>query len=145
MNTNKYNIDRFLQAQEDAYSYALEELKAGRKRSHWIWYVFPQLRGLGRSYNSELYGISGLEEAKDYLEHPVLGQRLREVCEVILGLPTSDAREIFGGIDSRKLRSSMTLFDLASLDDVFAKVLEKFFVARRCRVTMTILSDYSQE
>ena len=113
------------------------------KRSHWIWYVFPQLKGLGRSYNSEFYGISGLEEAKAYLEHPVLGERLREVCEVILGLPTNDAREIFGGIDSRKLRSSMTLFDLASPDDVFAKVLEKFFDGNRCRTT--ILSDYSQE
>ena len=143
MNIVKYNIDRFLQVQEHAYSYALEELKAGRKRSHWIWYVFPQLRGLGRSYNSEFYGISGLEEAKAYLEHPVLGERLREVCEVILGLPTNDAREIFGGIDSRKLRSSMTLFDLASPDDVFARVLEKSFEGGRCR--MTILSDYSQE
>ena len=140
---DKYNIERFIQAQEDAYSYALEELKAGRKRSHWIWYVFPQLRGLGRSYNSEFYGISGLEEAKAYLEHPVLGQRLREVCEVILGLPTNDTREIFGGIDSRKLRSSMTLFDLASPDDVFAKVLEKFFDARRCHTTLTVLSGNS--
>lgn len=70
---NKYNIDRFLQAQEHAYPYALQELKAGRKRSHWIWYVFPQLKGLGRSYNSEYYGISGLDEAKAYLEHHVLG------------------------------------------------------------------------
>ena len=100
---------------------------------------------VGRSCNSEFYGISGLDEAKAYLEHPVLGERLREVCEVILGLPTNDAREVFGGIDSRKLRSSMTLFDLASPDDAFAKVLDKFFDGRRCRTTMTILSDFSQE
>lgn len=143
INMVKYNLDRFLQAQEHAYPYALEELKEGRKRSHWIWYVFPQMKGLGRSYNSEFYGISGLEEAKAYLEHPVLGQRLREVCDVILGLPTNDAREIFGGIDSRKLRSSMTLFDLVSPDDVFARVLDKFFEGRRCRMTLTdtFLSD----
>ncbi|MDE6552099.1 MAG: DUF1810 domain-containing protein [Muribaculaceae bacterium] len=93
--------------------------------------------------DSSFYGISGREEAKAYLEHLVLGQRLREVCQVILGLPTNDAREIFGGIDSRKLRSSRTLFDLASPDDVFAKVLVKFFDGHRCR--MTILSDYSCE
>lgn len=115
----KYNLDRFLQAQEHAYPYALEELKEGRKRSHWIWYVFPQMKGLGRSYNSEFYGISGLEEAKAHLAHTVLGQRLRKVCEVILSLSPNDAREVFGGIDSRKLRSSMTLFDLVSSDDVF--------------------------
>lgn len=140
---DKYNLERFIQAQEHAYPYALQELKTGRKRSHWIWYVFPQLKGLGRSNNSEFYGISGLEEAKAYLEHPVLGERLMEVCEVILGLPTNDAREVFGGIDSRKLRSSMTLFDLVSPDDVFAKVLDKFFDGCRCRTTLTdtFLSD----
>ena len=104
---------------------------------HWIWYVFPQLKGLKRSYDSEFYGVSGLEEAKAYLEHPVLGRRLWEVCDVILGLPTGDARERFGGIDSRKLRSSMTLFDLASPDDVFARVLDKFFDGCRCRTYMT--------
>ena len=140
---DKFNLERFLQVQEHAYSYALEELKVGRKQSHWIWDVFPQLKGLGRSYNSDFYGISGLEEAKAYLEHPVLGKRLREVCDVILSLPTNDAREVFGGIDSRKLHSSMTLFDLVSPDAVFAKVLEKFFDGRRCRTTLTdtFLSD----
>lgn len=142
---DKYNLERFLQAQEHAYSYALEELKIGRKRSHWIWYVFPQLKGLGRSYNSEFYGISGLEEAKAYLEHPVLGLRLREVCKVIVGLPTNDARAVSGGIDSMKLRSSMTLFDLASPDDVFARVLDKFFDGQGCGTTLGILSDYSQK
>lgn len=90
------------------------------KRFHWIWYVFLQLKGLGRSYNSEFYGISGLEEAKAYLGHPVLRQRLREGCEVILGLPTNDVREVFGGLDSRKLRLSMTLFDLVSPEDSFS-------------------------
>ena len=140
---DKFNLERFLQAQEHTYSYALQELKEDRKRSHWIWYVFPQLKGLGRSYSSEYYGISGLDEAKAYIEHTVLGQRLMEVCEVIIGLPTNDAREVFGGIDSRKLRSSMTLFDLVSPDDVFAKVMNKFFDGRRCRKTLTdtFLSD----
>ena len=84
-----------------------------------------------------------MEEAKAYLGHPVLRQRLREVCEVILGLPTNDAREVFSGLDSRKLRSSMTLFDLVSPDDVFAKVLEKFFDGNRCRTTLIVLSGHS--
>ena len=142
-NMDKYNLERFLKAQEADYLMALEELKAGRKRSHWIWYIFPQLKGLGRSYNSEFYGISGVDEAKAYLEHPVLGERLREVCVTILGLPTMDARSIFGGIDSRKLKSSMTLFDMVTPDDVFAAVLEKFFKGRRCGRSkeMLVLAD----
>lgn len=124
---DSFNLDRFLQAQESTYPYALKELKEGCKRSHWMWYIFPQLRGLGHSRMSNYYGISGIEEAKAYLENSMLNKRLREVCEVILDLDTNDAREIFGGIDSKKLKSSMTLFYLASPDDIFAKVLDKFF------------------
>lgn len=112
MTLDPYNLHRFIEAQEGVYPQALEELQDGRKRSHWMWYIFPQLAGLGRSYNSNYYGISGLKEAKSYLEHPVLGPRLREVSETILSLPTDNAAEVFGGIDSMKLRSSMTLFDL---------------------------------
>lgn len=134
-----FKLNRFVEAQERTYEYSLEELRSGRKRTHWIWYVFPQLKGLGRSFNSEYYGISGLEEARAYLEHPVLSQRLREVCDTILALPTDDPREVFGGIDSRKLRSSMTLFDLVAPDDVFANVLKKYFGGNRDGRTLAVL------
>lgn len=107
-----YNISRFKDEQERIYTIALQELHEGRKRSHWMWYVFPQLKGLGHSYNSKFYGISGPEEASEYLEDPILGQRLREISNVILNLATDDAVAVFGGTDSRKLKSSMTLFDL---------------------------------
>ena len=93
MTLDPYNLHRFIEAQEGVYPQALEELQDGRKRSHWMWYIFPQLAGLGRSYNSNYYGISGLKEAKSYLEHPVLGPRLREVSETILSLPTDNAAE----------------------------------------------------
>ena len=139
--TDTFNLDRFIQAQEKAYPYALKELKEGCKRSHWMWYIFPQLRGLGHSSMSDYYGISGVEEAKAYLENPILNQRLREVIEAILGLETNDAKEVFGGIDSLKLKSSMTLFDLASPNDVFDRVLSKFFEDKRCNRTLLTLSD----
>ncbi len=128
---DKYNLLRFLNAQETTYQVALKELQEGRKRSHWMWYIFPQLKHLGHSYNAKFYGISGIEEATIYLQHPILGQRLREVSETILNLPDNDAEAIFGGIDAIKLRSSMTLFDLVSPDDVFSRVLDKYFNGQR--------------
>lgn len=134
-------IERFIQAQETAYPYALKELQEGKKRSHWIWYIFPQLKGLGRSFNSEFYGISGLEEASAYLKHPILNHRIREVCKTILALETDDAKEVFGEIDSRKLKSSMTLFDNVSPNDIFAQVLNKFFQGKRCKRTLQKLSN----
>lgn len=133
---DKYNLNRFLEVQNDVYPIALKELRTGRKRSHWIWYIFPQLKHLGHSYNSKFYGISGIEEATAYLADPVLGYRLREVAETILNLPGDDAVEVFGGIDSRKLRSSMTLFDLVSPNDIFARVLDKYFNSRRDHRTL---------
>lgn len=133
-------IERFVQAQNEVYSLALNEIKSGRKRSHWMWYIFPQLKGLGHSYNSKFYGISGAEEAKEYLDHPILGQRLREVSNAILNLATDDALEVFGGIDSRKLKSSMTLFDLVSPNDIFARVLDKYFNGQRDRSTIVLLN-----
>ena len=135
---DKYNLGRFVDAQEGVYPIALRELREGCKRSHWIWYIFPQLKDLGRSYNSKFYGLLGIKEAREYLEHPLLNHRLREVCEVILDLPISDAREVFGGIDSRKLRSSMTLFDMVAPNDVFARVLEKYFNGNRDHNTVRI-------
>lgn len=139
MAPDNYNLSRFIEAQDRIYPIALKELHQGRKRSHWMWYVFPQLKGLGHSFNSRFYGISGLEEAKAYLANPVLNQRLREVVMAILNLPGDYAREVFGDIDSRKLLSSMTLFDAASPGDVFARVLRKYFGSRRDRKTLELL------
>lgn len=134
-----YNLGRFIEAQSEVYRIALRELQKDRKQSHWMWFIFPQLKGLGHSYNSKFYGISGAEEASEYLENPILGQRLREVSNAILNLPTDDAIEVFGGIDSRKLKSSMTLVDLVSPNDIFAQVLDKYFNGQRDNRTVNII------
>ncbi len=105
-----------------------------------MWYIFPQLKQLGYSYNSKYYGISGRDEATAYLEDPILGPRLREVSEANLALPTDDAREVFGGIDSMKLRSSMTLFDAVAPADIFARVIDKYFRGRRDQRTLTLIA-----
>lgn len=126
-------LNRFVEAQDagGAYAAALGELRRGRKTSHWMWFVFPQVAGLGRSEMARRYAVSGLAEARAFLRDPVLGQRLRECCEVLLALPGSDADAVFGGVDAVKLRSSMTLFARAAeveLDRVlFVDVLEKYF------------------
>lgn len=138
MNEN-HNLKRFIDAQHGVYSIALGELRDGRKRSHWMWYIFPQLKHLGHSYNAKYYGISGLDEASEYLADPILGQRLREVSYTILNLPTNDAREILGDIDSLKLRSSMTLFDFVSPNDVFESILNKFFDGDKDHRTINIV------
>lgn len=139
MEQDKYNLNRFIEAQDRVYHIALKELQEGRKRSHWMWYIFPQLKHLGYSYNSKFYGISGIEEATAYLEHPILGQRLREASMTILNLPTEDAIEVFGDIDSHKLRSSMTLFDIVSPKDEFARVLNKYFNGHKDSRTITMI------
>lgn len=126
-------------AQENIYPIALQELQNGRKRSLWMWYIFPQLKGLGHSYNSSFYGISDSEEALAYLEHPILGHRLREVSMTILNLPTNNAVAVFGNIDSCKLKSSMTLFDFVSPNDIFARILDKYFNGQRDKKTIYIL------
>ena len=136
----EYNLDRFIDAQSRVYPTALKELQQGQKRSHWMWYIFPQLKQLGYSYNSKYYGISGRDEATAYLEDPILGPRLREVSEANLALPTDDAREVFGGIDSMKLRSSMTLFDAVAPADIFARVIDKYFRGRRDQRTLTLIA-----
>ena len=104
-----------------------------------MWYIFPQLKHLGHSYNAKYYGLSGVDEAAAYLAEPVLGQRLREVTTAILNLPTNDAYEVFGGIDGMKLRSSMTLFDIVSPNDIFARVLDKYFNGQRDNRTLTLI------
>jgi uncharacterized protein (DUF1810 family) len=125
----EYDLDRFLSAQESAYDEALDEIRAGRKHSHWIWYIFPQQKGLGHSYNSEYYGLDGTNEARDYLAHPILGARLREICEVLLTHEGKrDIHDIMGSsIDVLKLQTCMKLFDHVSPNDIFEKVLDAFF------------------
>ena len=131
-----YYLDRFLEAQKLDYMSALNEIKDGEKRSHWIWYIFPQIKGLGHSYNSEFYGISSKEEAKAYLEHPVLGVRLREITQVLLDCGNPSADDIFGFPDVLKVRSCMTLFDLVSPNDIFNDVLYKYYEGQRCDKTL---------
>lgn len=139
---DRFGLRRFVEAQERVYDTALAELRAGRKRSHWMWFVFPQVAGLGRSPTAREYAIGSLEEARAYVEHPVLGARLRECAAVLLDLPegAGDAESIFGGVDAMKLRSSMTLFERASPAGPFAAVLERYFGGRRDPRTLELLA-----
>jgi uncharacterized protein (DUF1810 family) len=131
MSADPFGLQRFVAAQDDAaiYARALGELREGRERGHWIWFVFPQIAGLGSSPMSQAYAIHSLEEARAYLAHPVLGPRLHECCEALLAAPSGDtAEQILGGIDALKLRSSMTLFARADPGDpLFAALLDRFY------------------
>lgn len=131
MAEDPFHLQRFVDAQEDAaiYARALSELRNGRKQGHWIWFVFPQIAGLGRSPLSQAYAIRSLEEARAYLEHPLLGPRLRESTEALLASdPKTSAEAILGGIDAIKVRSSMTLFHRAAPEEpLFAAALDRFF------------------
>ena len=138
------DLSRFHNVQQYDYEIALDEIKQERKRSHWMWYIFPQLAGLGRSSVAQYYGIADLEEAVNYLRDPVLGSRLIEISTVLLQCESNDALKIFGPPDDIKLRSSMTLFDVAAgaagLNcNVFSKVLEKFFDGKPDKLTLEIL------
>ena len=138
MNIN--SLDRFTAAQEKTYEIAFSEIKKGKKRTHWMWYIFPQLRGLGQSHMAYVYGINGLEEAKAYLAHPVLFARILEISEALLEHKDKSACDIFGDIDEMKLKSSMTLFALVSKDgSVFHQVLDAFFEGELDRATLHIL------
>ena len=139
MNIN--SLDRFLTAQEKTYEIALTEIKGGKKRTHWMWYIFPQLRGLGMSSMAHTYGISGLDEAKAYLAHPVLSKRIYELCGALLEHKDKSACDIFGEIDEMKLKSSMTLFALVSEDgSVFHQVLDTFFGGDADAATLNLLN-----
>lgn len=123
-----YNLQRFVDAQAPVFEQALAELRAGRKRSHWMWFVFPQIKGLGRSDMAQRYAISGLEEARAYLQHPLLGPRLEQCAQAIAPQVERSAQQIFGSPDDLKLHSSMTLFAaVAPENEVFAEVLDTFF------------------
>ncbi len=123
-----HDLERFVTAQEGVFPGVVAELRAGRKTGHWMWFVFPQVAGLGMSEMSRFYAITSLDEARAYLDHPVLGVRLRECASLVLGTAGRSAEEIFGGIDATKLRSSMTLFHRAAPDEpVFSAVLDRYF------------------
>ena len=133
------DLQRFIDAQSEDYALALSEIRQGMKRSHWIWYIFPQIKGLGFSYNSEYYGISSLQEAMDYLNHEVLGKRLQEITASLLLHRGKDIELIMGDIDAVKLKSSMTLFDAIKSGGVFGEVLDEFYAGERCRRTQRLL------
>jgi uncharacterized protein (DUF1810 family) len=137
-----FNLNRFLSAQEDTYLDALSEIMQGRKRSHWMWFIFPQFRGLGSSENAQFYAIRSLQEAMAYLEHPVLGKRLREITGFLLKHKNKKVSEIFGYPDDLKLHSSLTLFEAASEgENVFTTALETFFKGRPDEKTLELLNN----
>lgn len=136
-------LERFVKAQYNTYETAFSEIRQGRKQTHWIWYIFPQLVGLGHSYNARYYGIRNRAEAEAYLAHPILGSRLRQISERLLTVEERTAREILGDLDAIKVRSSMTLFDAVSPNDIFQLVLDKYYEGYRCRLTLGMLGEKS--
>lgn len=134
------NLKRYIEAQEATYNTALAEIRRGRKQSHWMWYIFPQIQGLGFSETSKFYAIKDSVEAASFLKHPVLGARLIGICNELLRLETDNANRIFGSPDDLKLKSSMTLFaSLSNTDPVFQLVLDKFFGGARDAKTLQLL------
>ena len=147
MSEDRYDLERFVRAQDEGGTFqtALAELRSGRKRGHWMWFVLPQVAGMVRSEMARAYAVSGLPEARAYLRHPVLGRRLRECAEALDALETSDPVEVLGSIDATKLRSCMTLFERAAPEEKdarpFARVLDHFFGGRRDDATTGILGS----
>lgn len=135
-----HDLSRYLLAHETRYQQALAEIRAGRKQSHWMWYVFPQFNGLGSSPNSQLYAIKSAAEARAYLRHPVLGPRLEECCEAVIAVRGRSAADIFGFPDDRKLRSCATLFAVVSPPgSVFERVIDRFFNGERDDQTLVLM------
>jgi len=140
--SDQFDLDRFVQAQEAGGTYprALAELRTGRKVSHWMWFVFPQYAGLGRSSMAQRYAIGSMAEASAYLDHELLGLRLRECCEAVVAVSGSSAEDIFGGIDALKLRSSMTLFSrVDGQSEIFDRVLSAYFSGVPDRETLRLI------
>ena len=127
MHQDPYNLNRFVTAQDGTYPQALSEIRRGAKRTHWMWFIFPQLKGLGRSRMADEFGISSIEEAQAYLSHPLLGERLRQCVEALQDLTDVTANEVFGEVDAMKLRSSLTLFSLAGGDAIFEAAVTRWF------------------
>ena len=134
------NLNRFLSPHENDYQRALSEIKSGKKISHWMWYIFPQIKGLGNTDYARLYAIQNLAEAKEYIKHPILGAHLLEISTELLKLPSCDAFEIFGRPDNRKLQSCMTLFAQVGDEDIFEKLIFKFYDGTFDRKTVEILA-----
>ncbi|TAN69461.1 MAG: DUF1810 domain-containing protein [Methylobacter sp.] len=142
MNANPLDLSRFTNAQESIYDSVLTELTNGRKRSHWMWYIFPQIDGLGHSSTSKHYAIKSMEEARQYLNHPVLGKRLLECAEAVFAIEGRSISEIFGCPDDMKLKSSMTLFAcVAEPYSVFVRILEKYFNGVHDSLTLRLLGE----
>lgn len=140
MRMKNYNLERFITAHNRDYDIACNELKQGKKLSHWMWYIFPQIKGLGKSSTSEYYGIQSLDEAKAYINHPILSNNMIKVCQVLLSLESNNPTEIFGRPDDMKLKSSMTLFSLAADDNrIFVRVLDKFYNGKLDNRTIRIV------
>ena len=133
------SLERFLSAQEHDYEIALSEMRNGRKQSHWMWYIFPQIQGLGYSSMAQFYAIKDREEAVAYLNHPVLGKRLEEITEALLNIRENDAKEVMGYPDDLKLKSSMTLFYVVSGRSVFKQVLDKYYFGELDEKTVSLL------
>lgn len=140
--SRNYDLERFVRAQDDGgvYTMAIQEVKRGVKQGHWMWFVFPQIKGLGHSITSEYYGISGKEEAAAFLSHPILGSRLKEITQAVLDSTAVSMEVMFGFPDVLKLRSCMTLFDLIAPNDVFSRVLQKYYEGKRCEKTIMRIS-----
>ena len=133
------SVERFIDAQKEDYDIAFREISNGKKRNHYMWYIFPQVKALGRSSTAKYYGIDGLDEAREYVENEYLANNLINISNELLKLETNDPVEIFGHTDSKKLRSSMTLFELVSDNDVFPLVLEKYFDGKRDQITLDLV------
>lgn len=144
----QYNLTRFIEAQESKYCgyfTALQEIKNGRKDSHWIWYIFPQFREFGHSSTALYYGLTNVDEAREYLAHPVLGIRLREISTVLLEHSGKDIVSILGELDAKKTRSCMTLFDYLSPNDVFGQILDTFYGGVRGGRTLKTIQRFQKD
>ncbi len=133
-------LERFIDAQEPVFARALEEIRRGAKRSHWMWFIFPQLSGLGRSATAQLYAIASLEEARAYLEHPILGARYIACVEALQDLGSSDPVPVFGETDAKKLQSSLTLFEAAGAKPLISAALDRWFAGKRDEKTLKLLA-----
>ena len=141
---DQYNLNRFIEAQMVTYEGAMLELARGRKDSHWVWYIFPQIEGLGNSDTIKLYAIKSLEEGRAYLKHPVLGPRLIKACEILLSLKDASMDEVMGFPDDLKLLSSMTLFEaLSDSNSIFTKIIEFYFEDERDEISLKLIKELS--
>jgi uncharacterized protein (DUF1810 family) len=139
MSEDPFDLARFLKAQASTYREALAEIRSGHKRSHWMWFIFPQFTGLGHSPMAQLYAIGSIAEARAYLADPVLGARYRECVASLQALPATTAERVFGGIDAMKLKSSLTLFDQAGPEPLFSEAIDRWFDGQRDNATLGLL------